>query len=290
MVKGVFGNVLQKPALRRTSDVLVTILGAALVAVGFNLFLIPHGMLSGGISGIAMIVGYVTPLNISLLYLLFNLPVIIWGFLVLGKKFITLSVIAVGSTVWFMQIVPEHAITQDTIISAIFGGVVIAIGSGICLRIGGSTGGVDIIGSIITRKSDFPLGMLLFGLNGIVVIALAYVQGEWTSALRSMLCIYITGRVVDVIHIRHVKMTLFIITKNKDALLERMLKHPRGVTLIKAEGAYSKLESDLLMTVTTRYELADLRKLIKETDPKAFVNIVETAGIMGEFRRDNKDT
>ncbi len=271
--------------IKNISDVMISVAGAALVAAGFNLFLIPHGLLSGGISGIAMIVGYVTSWNISLLYLLFNLPVILWGMMVLGKRFITLSVISVAGTVWFMQLIPELSVTQDPIIAAIFGGVVVAAGTGICLRIGGSTGGFDIVGSIITMKSDFPLGMLLFALNGFVIIALAYVQGEWTAALRSMLCIYITGKVVDTIHIRHVKVTLFIITKNKDALLEKMLLHPRGVTLMKVEGAFSHHESDMLMTVTTRYELGELRKLIRETDPHAFVNIVETVGVLGQFRR-----
>lgn len=275
--------------LKNISGIMISLLGAALVAAGFNLFLIPHSLLSGGISGIAMIVGYVTSWNISMLYLLFNLPVIIWGLMVLGKRFITLSVISVAGTVWFMQLIPEQSVTQDPIIAAIFGGVIVAAGSGLCLRNGGSTGGFDIVGSIITQKSDFPLGMLLFALNGFVIIALAYVQGEWTSALRSMLSIYITGKVVDMIHIRHVKVTLFIITKNKDVLLEKMLRHPRGVTLLKAEGAYSHHERDMLMTVTTRYELAELRKLIKETDPEAFVNIVETVGVLGQFRR-GKDT
>lgn len=278
--------MVQTTIVKKTTDVLVTVLGAALLAAGFNVFLIPHGLLSGGLSGIAMIIGYITPFNISLLYMLFNLPVIIWGFMVLGRRFITLSVIAVVCTVWFMQIIPERPVTQDTLISAIFGGVVIAIGSGICLRIGGSTGGFEIIGSIVTRKSDFSLGTLLFALNGLVIIALAYVQQDWTAALRSMLSIYITGKVVDTIHIRHVKVTLFIVTKHKEALLEKMLKLPRGVTLMKVQGAYSHDESDLLMTVTTRYELADLRKMIKTTDPKAFVNIVETVGVLGEFRRD----
>lgn len=271
--------------MRKAFDLLVIVLGAALVAVGFNLFLIPHGLLSGGISGIAMIIGYLTPLNISMLYLLFNLPVIIWGFLVLGRRFIVLSVIAVALTVWFMQLVPERAVTSDVPISAIFGGVIVAIGSGICLRIGGSTGGFDIVGSILTRKSDFPLGMVMFALNSVVIIALAYAQQEWTASLYSMLCIYISGKVIDTIHIRHVKVTLFIVTKEKDKLLEKMLRIPRGVTLIKAEGAYSHHESDMLMTVTTRYELAELKKLIKEADPHAFVNIVETAGVMGQFRR-----
>lgn len=275
---------------RTIAEFMIAILGAALIAGGFNLFLIPHQLLSGGLSGVAMIVGYITPINIGLLYLLFNLPVMIWGFLVLGRRFITISVVCVAFTSWFMQLIPEYSVTQDPLIAAIFGGVVTAIGSGITLRIGGSGGGLDIVGSILTRKSDFPLGMLMFGLNGFVIIALAYVQGEWTAALRSMLCIYISGKVVDTIHIRHVKVTLFIITKNKDALLEKMLRLPRGVTLIKSEGAFSHHENDLLMTVTTRYELAELKKIIRETDPKAFVNIVETVGVLGQFRRGDSQT
>lgn len=258
-----------------------------MVAVGFNLFLIPHRLLSGGISGMAMILGYLFGGSIGLYYLLLNLPVIMWGLLTIGKRFITLSVISVGFTVWFMQLIPERMIANDPLISAVFGGVIIAVGTGFSLRIGGSTGGFDIVGSILTRRRDFPLGMLLFGLNGLVILALGFFTEEWDAALRSMLSIYISGKVVDMIHIRHIKVTLFIITNQKDALLEKMLKIPRGVTLIKAEGAYSHKDSDLLMTVTTRYELPELRKLIKETDPKAFVNIVETAGVMGHFHRGN---
>jgi len=271
--------------LKKASNLLVILTGAALVAAGFNLMLIPHQLLSGGISGIAMIIGYFTNINISMLYLVLNLPVVIWGLIALGKRFVYLSVLSIGLTVLFMQFIPNVTVTTDPILAAVFGGVIVAIGTGISLRIGGSTGGFDIVGSIITRKSDFPLGTLLFGLNGIVIFALGYFKQDWDTALMSMLSMYISGKVVDVIHIRHMKVTLFIVTKEKDKLLEKLLQIPRGVTLVKAEGAYSHKEQDMLMTVTTRYELAELRKIITETDPKAFVNIVETVGVLGEFRR-----
>ncbi|MNV15055.1 hypothetical protein D3C71_1057560 [compost metagenome] len=100
-----------------------------------------------------------------------------------------------------------------------------------------------------------------------------------------MVSIYLSGKVVDYIHISHVKVTLFIITNQTDAMLEKLLGLPRGVTLIKTEGAFSHKEKDMLMTVTTKYELAELREIIKATDPTAFVNIVETVGVMGSFRR-----
>lgn len=270
---------------RNAIEWLTIVVGAALVAAGFNLMLIPHQLLSGGISGVAMIIGYLTEWDISWLYLTLNLPVIIWGWIVLGRRFIAFSVVSVLCTVWFMKLIPVAAVTTDPIIAAVFGGVIIGVGTGISLRVGGSSGGFDIVGSIITRKRDVPLGMMLFALNGFVIFALGYFKNDWDSALMSMLSMYIGGKVVDVIHIRHVKVTLFIITKQKDALLQNMLKLPRGVTLIKAEGAFSGKEHDLLMTVTTRYELPILQKIIKDTDPKAFVNIVETVGVMGEFRR-----
>jgi uncharacterized membrane-anchored protein YitT (DUF2179 family) len=271
----------------RAFEVLVVIIGAALIAVSFNLFLIPHQLLSGGLSGMAMIVGYFTKWNIGMVYFLSNLPVLIWGLIVVGRKFIVLSTVSVVFTVWFMQLIPLNPpnVSLDQTISAVFGGLLLGIGSGITLRIGGSSGGFDIIGSIVTRKHDFPLGTLLFALNGIVVIVLGYFKQDWNLALYSMLSMFIVSRVMDTIHIRHMKVTAFIITQQKDKITQRLLKLPRGVTLIKTEGGYSNQTKDMLMTVITRYELAEFKAIIKECDPKAFVNIVETAAVLGEFRK-----
>ncbi|MEW9698507.1 YitT family protein [Paenibacillus sp. SI8] len=271
--------------MKKALDALVILLGALLVAVGFNMFLIPHQLLSGGVSGIAMIIGYFTNWDISFLYLIFNLPLLFWGLVKLGRRFIIVSVLSVILTVWMMQVIPTSYVAQAPILGAVFGGVLIGIGSGITLRIGGSSGGFDIVGSILTRHYDFPLGTVLSSLNGVVIIALAYYKQNWDLALYSMLAIYISGKVVDTIHIRHVKVTAFIVTKQKDELLDRLLLLPRGVTLVKTEGAYTKQQHDMLMTVTTRYELAELKRIIKELDPKAFVNIVETVGVVGEFRK-----
>jgi uncharacterized membrane-anchored protein YitT (DUF2179 family) len=273
--------------MKRYFEILVVIVGAAFIAVSFNLFLIPHQLLSGGLSGVAMIVGYFTNWNIGLIYFISNLPVLIWGMVAVGRKFIILSVISVVFTVWFMQIIPVDPISFkfDQTISAVFGGVLLGIGSGITLRIGGSSGGFDIIGSILTRKHDFPLGSFLLAINSIVVIALGYFKADWNLALYSMLSMFIVSRVMDTIHIRHMKVTAFIITEQKDLITKRLLSLPRGVTLIKTAGAYSNQEKDMLMTVITRYELAEFKSIIKECDPKAFVNIVETTTVLGEFRK-----
>lgn len=149
----------------------------------------------------------------------------------------------------------------------------------------GSTGGFDIIGSIVTRYRDFPVGTVLVGMNGLVILAAGYLNDDWNIALASMLSIFVTGKVLDQIYVSHTKITVYIITEHTDKLLERMLTTPRGVSKIKIEGAFSHTEKDMLMTVTTRYELVELKRIIKEVDPSAFVNIVETVGVMGSFRR-----
>ncbi|RUT27944.1 YitT family protein [Paenibacillus zeisoli] len=266
---------------------LAVIFGAVLIAAGFNLFLIPHKLLSGGVSGLSMLTGYFTSFSISTMYLVYNIPLLIAGLFLLGKRFIGLSILSVVTTTWFIALIPVPAkmLAQDALLASVFGGVLVGLGAGISFRAGGSSGGFDILGSIVTKYRDFPVGSVLVVLNTLVVLAMGYLNGEWNLALASMVSIYLSGKVVDYIHISHVKVTLFIITNQTDAMLEKLLGLPRGVTLIKTEGAFSHKEKDMLMTVTTKYELAELREIIKSTDPAAFVNIVETVGVMGSFRR-----
>lgn len=264
--------------------IFIIIVGAVLLALGFKMFIIPHQLLSGGISGVSMLLGYALNIDIELLYFVLNLPILIWGWFVIGRGFVALSIVSVIVTTGLMFVIPEQQFIQDPIIASVFGGVIIGAGTGISLRCGGSTGGIDIVGSIVTKHRDFPLGTVLFAINALIVIALGY-PDNWDLALLSMLSIYIAGRIVDTIHVRHVKITAFIITEQREKMLEQLLQRPRGVTIINTKGAYSKHNNEMLMTVTTRYELVELRDIIQQTDPEAFVNIVETVDIIGEFNR-----
>lgn len=265
---------------------MIVFAGSLLTAIGFNMFIIHHQLLSGGVSGIAMMIGYFTGWDIGFLYLLLNIPVLLWGYFAIGRFFVLLSMFSVVVTSWLMQIIPIGLLEgTDILIGSVFGGVISGVGIGITLRAGGSTGGFDIIGSILTQKRDIPLGTILSVLNGTIIMIHGYITKDWNLSLYSLISIFVTGRIVDTIHIRHIKVTAFIITNEKDKLLEKLLQRPRGVTHIKTTGAYSHQEKDMLMTVTTRYELAELKRTIRQIDPKAFVNIVETAEIIGEFRR-----
>lgn len=270
-----------KPAV---TAVVMTI-GALLIAGAFNLFLIPHQLLSGGLSGVAMMIGYITGGNIGWLYLVLNVPVLVWGWFIVGRRFIIWSMYTVLASTLFLQLIPVAAIAKDIVLGSVFGGIILGIGTGMTLRYGGSSGGFDIIASIITRKRDLPVGSIIFTLNGLVIAALVLYTQDWNLALYSLLSIYIAGKVVDVIHVRHIKVTAFIITTKTEEMLAKLLTHPRGITIIKTRGAFTSAEQDMLMTVRTRYELAELRKTIASIDNRAFVNIVETVGVIGDFRR-----
>ncbi|MEK5255967.1 YitT family protein [Paenibacillus sp. FSL F4-0125] len=274
-----------RTVVRPLKEVAIIIFSAFLIASGMRMFLIPHQLLSGGVAGVASVVGYLTdPKYISKLYFVINLPLIVWGFIAVGKKYILLSLLSVVATTWFITIIPEVQLTKDPILASIFGGVIIAGGVGFSLRTGGSSGGFDILGSIISRKRDIPMGNIMFLMDGMVILSLGFFK-SWDSALYAMLCIFVKSRVVDMIHIRHVKLTCFIVTKEREKMLNRLRELPHGITVVDAEGGYSHEGNTMLMTVTTRYELAELRKTIINTDPSAFVNVLETVEIQGRFRR-----
>ncbi|WP_229752521.1 YitT family protein [Paenibacillus physcomitrellae] len=270
--------------LRPVQEVAVILFSALLVAAGLNLFLIPHQLLSGGISGVASIIGYLTGWNISIVYFVLNVPLILWGWKAVGRRYIVLSCISVVATTWFMAIIPIVSVTHDPTLGAVAGGIISAIGIGFSLRVGGSTGGFDIVGSIITRKYDLPIGNILFVLNGLVFIVLGFYK-TWDLALYSLLSTFVKGKVVDVIHVGHIKVTCFIITKEKDRMLAELRKLHHGITCMDSQGGYSQVGNSTLMTVTTRYELAAVRKAVITTDPHAFMNVVQSTEIVGRFAR-----
>ncbi|MGG4488818.1 YitT family protein [Metabacillus idriensis] len=271
---------------------IVVIFGALLNAVGLNLFMIPADVYASGFTGIAQLLSSVikeyTPLYIStgVLLLLLNIPVAILGWQKVGKSFTLYSVLSVAATTLFLSIVPLYPLSEDILLNAVFGGVIVAIGVGITLKYGASTGGLDIVAMILSRMKDKPVGTYFFILNGIIIFTAGLLYG-WEKALYTLVTLYASTRVIDAIHTRHEKLTAMIITKKADDLKKAIhAKMVRGITLVPAKGAFTNEQKDMLMIVITRYELYDLEKIIKEVDPKAFTNIIQTTGIFGFFRKE----
>lgn len=275
-----------------TKKLFVVLVGAMLTATGLNLFLIPANVYSSGFAGISQLLSSVltqyTPITIStgILLFLLNVPVTILGWLKVGKSFTVYSFISVAATTFFLEIIPVYPLSKDILLNAVFGGVILAVGVGFTLKWGASTGGVDIIAMILSRMKDKPVGTYIFALNAVIIIMAGLLYG-WEKALYTLVTLYVTTRIIDTIHTRHEKLTAMIITNKGDELTKAIHeKLVRGITSIPAKGSYTKEQKEMLIIVITRYELFDLERIIRTVDPKAFTNIVETAGIFGFFRKD----
>jgi uncharacterized membrane-anchored protein YitT (DUF2179 family) len=275
-----------------TKRIAVVIFGSLLLAVSLNFFLINANVYASGFAGAAQIASSVFEdyLNIKLstgiLLLLFNIPVFILGWFKVGKGFTIYSIVSVVFTTIFLEILPIISVSEDIILNAVVGGVIAGIGVGISLKLGASTGGMDIVAMVLSRLQDKPIGTYFLILNGIIIVAAGFLYKP-ENALYTMLALYVTTAVIDTIHTRHEKVTAMIITGKSDALQQAIhQKMVRGITILPAKGAYSKEDRNMLYLVITRYELYDLETIIKEVDPNAFTNIVQTVGIFGFFRRD----
>ncbi|MCM3118045.1 YitT family protein [Neobacillus sp. MER 74] len=261
------------------------ILGSLIIVVAFNLFLIPHEVLSSGLSGISMILGMISPVNTGVANFLLNFPLLIIGYKMLGKRFIVNSIFSVIVISIGLYVIPVFAIADDRILSSIFGGALTGLGVGIVFRCSGSTGGFDIIGMIVARKRDFPIGTLLSGMNAVVIMISGFLF-DWDSALYTLVSIFVTGKVVDAIYTDHAKLTLMIITDKGEEMRNHLLKNLyRGLTVLDGVGGYSNNQRNVLITVISRYELNEVKHLITEVDSRSFVNITETIEVMGLFHR-----
>lgn len=272
--------------MKKLFEISVIMLGALAIAIGYNIFLIPHNLPAGGVSGLAVIVSYFLPLKMGTLYFALNLPLIVAGWFLIGRRFVLYTLISVVVTTLALNYVPVKMIAVDPLLAAIYAGVLIGIGTGISFRVGGSSGGFDILGAIIGKYRNFSIGNIIIALNALVIMAAGYLNDNWNIALASAICVYITGRVTNLIHVAHEKVTVYIITKQNEPMVAELFKlHKRGITRIQATGAFSGESRDILMTVVTRYQLFDVKETIKRVDPNAFVNITQTHEVMGYFHK-----
>lgn len=275
-----------------TKKFIVVLIGALLNAVAMNFFLIPADVYASGFTGISQLVSRITteftPFAIStgILLLLLNIPVTILGWKVIGKSFTLYSFISVLLMSFFLEVLPIYHVSKDLLLNSVFGGVIAAIGIGLTLKWGASTGGLDIIAMVLSRKKDKPIGTYIFIMNAFIILTAGYLFG-WEKALYTLVTLYASTRVIDAIHTRHAKLTAMIITKKGEELKKAIHSTlVRGITTLPAKGAFTNEEKEMLMIVITRYELFDLERVIKKTDPNAFTNIIQTTGIFGFFRKD----
>lgn len=267
----------------------VVIICALTSAMSLNFFLIPAKVMSAGMNGVAQIIVALGAehlglrLSTGLFIFLLNIPVFALGFWKLGKDATIWSFVNVVAISLVTMIFPQGAVTDNILMNSLMGGVIVGIGAGLALKMGFTTGGMDILSLVLSKTTGNTVGKYMFILNGLIVVVAGFIF-SWESALYTIICIYVMSYVVDMIHTSHQKLTVLIVTTKPDEVGKSISQRVfRGMTLLPSIGGYSGVESKTIMMVITRYELYDLEQAVLEADENAFVNMLATQSIIGRF-------
>lgn len=268
----------------------VALIFGLLFGMGVNFFLAPMKLYANGVTGAAQLVAFVFGSNDNVLSsiafwnFLINVPLIILSFKSLGKDFTLFTLLTVSSSTLFLSILPVVQVTKNLVLAAIFGGVLTGMGTGLCLRFGFSTGGVDIIALVVQKYKAKSVGQLGMLVNGFILIIAGWIYG-WELALASLLSIYIGTKMIDTFYIQQFKVTMTMYTQKSDEIIDELTKRStRGITVVdNAYGAFSKKKISCLTTVVTKYEMYFIKRIIYKIDPEIFINIQPTIEIMGKY-------
>jgi uncharacterized membrane-anchored protein YitT (DUF2179 family) len=268
---------------RFVRDALIILACEALNAVAFNALIVPARLLSGGVIGSSMLLNQLFNLPIGLQTMIYNIPIFILGYRYLGKRFIALSLLGVVTISIFTDNIRLSRATSDLLLAAVFGGVMTGIADGIILRVGGSTGGFDIIGLIVARRFGISVGQVFLFLNGILITLSALVN-NLELAMYTLITLYVSSRVVNALQETAPRRVALVISPRNPEIAARIMHDlNRGVTYLQGSGAYTERDFRVLMCVVTRYEMVELRQLIREIDPEAFSVVLDASDVVGRF-------
>ncbi|MEH7414372.1 YitT family protein [Neobacillus drentensis] len=285
----VFNNLTQTyPKLSVAFEYILVLIGAAIIAITFNVFLLPNQVASGGVSGISTILKGVFGWEPAYVQWAFNIPLFIAGVFFLGKQF---GVKTLAGTIFlpFVVFLTKHLEpwTHDALLGALFGGIGVGLGLGIVFRGNGSTGGTDVAAQIINKYTGFTLGRCVVMIDGLIVLTAAVVF-DIEKGLYALIALFVTSKTIDLVQVgfNGSKMAM-IITNNQDEVREGILnKIDRGVTKLSAYGGFTDHERPVLMCVVDQTEFTKLKHLVKTLDPSAFVIVMDAAEVLGEgFKR-----
>ena len=257
--------------------------GSCICALAVNGILIPRKFVSSGVTGIALIFHYIIPyLPVSVLYLLFNVPLFALGWKYVSRRFFIYSIIgtAVFSAAVEWIVIPIQV--QDPLLCSLLAGIIMGVGVGIILRSAGSSGGTDIISVMVQTRFSIRLGYTVLAFNSIVLAASAMLF-SLEIALYTLIYMYVSSHILDlVVTGLSQRKSVMIISKSHGDMIIKILKElNRGVTVIKGQGGYSGEPEDIIYTVIAFRDLATMKKLINKIDPHAFVVFSDTAEVMG---------
>ncbi|RCW58608.1 YitT family protein [Halanaerobium sp. ST460_2HS_T2] len=259
--------------------------GSFLIALALTVFLVPNKIAAGGVSGLATVIYYLTSFPIGITMLVINIPLFLAGIKIMGMSFGIRTIYGIVSLSVFTDLLQPHmtALTDDLLLASIYGGVVGGVGLGIVFRSRGTTGGTDLIASLINYFTGITVGEGLLIADG-VVVALAGIFFNLEVALYAAVTIFITSQTIDVVQEGlNFKKGVLIISDKAEKINQMVVNDlNRGITEFEAKGGYTGDRKRVLLCIISRSEVSELKKAVSQIDQEAFVIISNVHEVLGE--------
>ncbi len=259
------------------------IFGAILVAIAYNMFLLPTKLAAGGISGVSTILYEMYQITPATTQFAINIPIFIIGWIFLGRDFSGKSLVGTFMVPFVIWLTADMAFTvTNPFLATLYGGILLGVGLGIVYRGNGSTGGTAALAQILKKFTGLSSGYSQLIVDGLVVITSLYVF-NLELTLYALMCIFVTSKTIDFIQLRTSSSKLILMITEKEDQIRNMIQHEinRGLTKIQTVGGYSEEEKTMILCVVDQSEAVLLKKRLEEEDPSAFVVFVNASDIMG---------
>lgn len=268
---------------------IMMLIGATLAAVALELFLIPNTIIDGGVIGISLLTNNLTGFNFGILIFIFNIPFLIAGYKFVGRGFVIASLFSI---IALALIEPSlHSLlpaTDEPLLATVFGGLILGIGVGIVIRNGGALDGTEILGILLARKLPFSVGEFVMFFNIFIFGWAGFVLG-WEQAMLSIITYFIASKAIDFVGqgLTGDTKAALIVSDHHDEVSEAIQDRlGRMITKLYGKGGYLETEKEVIFVVLTRLEIAKLKSIVHDADPKAFITIVDAQEALGgKFKR-----
>lgn len=270
--------------------------GALIYALGMNFFIVPEGLYTSGLLGMAQVFRTLLEVNFGFEFLfdisgiisfVLNIPLMFFAYKSVGKRFILKTLFCIAVQTVFLSVIPIRSVIDDSLTACIVGGIICGFGIGLSLRNGGSSGGVDIIGMYYAKKSAFSVGKVSMIINVFVFACAFLVIKDIQRIIYTLIYAAISTIALDRMHIQNINSEVIIISKQKDAEIQTAIMNEmhRGVSFWEGYGAYTGEKNRVIYIIVSQYEISHLKRIVKKIDPNAFIAIKSGIEINGNFEK-----
>lgn len=284
---------------RELKDYALISLGVILYALGVTAFMLPYGLTTGGVAGIASIVYYATGLEVQVTYIAINVCFLIAAIKVLGLRFCLKTIYAVffmTFVLWLLQRIievpdPENVgkmilpklIGEESFMACVLGAIICGIGLTFCFENNGSTGGTDIIAAIVNKYKPMSLGSVIMACDVVIISSCYFIFHDWARVIYGFVMLFICSMTLDYcIRRQHQSVQFMIFSRNYEALADEIVKNGAGVTMLSGEGWYTHTDRNVIICIARKSQRTMVQRLIKRVDPYAFVSMCEANSVWGE--------